>query len=67
MIICINAYGPYEEDVHDDDTVVVPDILVIHVLLSTFVLFTVSHRFVDRRHDPVRKKIYFLTMSCWKL
>ena len=55
MIICINAYGPYEEDVHDDDTVVVPDILVIHMLLSTFLLFTVSHRFINRRHDPVRK------------
>ena len=53
-IIKFIVYGAHKEDVHDDDTVVVPDILVIRILLFTFLLFTERHCFINRRHYPIR-------------
>ena len=37
-----------QEDVHQYDAVVEPDLLVIHFLLRTLFLFTECHRFINR-------------------
>ena len=52
----LHNFGSYEEDVHQDDAVVEPDLLVRHFLFRTLFLFSERHRFIYWSQDSAEKE-----------